>query len=616
VCGISGILSFSSGLKVNYLQDVIQRQTKQLSHRGPDAEGYFIEDGIAMGHRRLSIIDLHNEANQPLFDSTGRYVIVFNGEIYNYQTLKQEIKGYPWQTTSDTEVILAAYQKWGADCLKFLNGMYAFAIWDRTKKELFIARDRLGVKPFYYNYNAKKFIFASEIRAILATGMVVKELNSEAIIDILSFQAVKTPRSIVSGIQQLPPGCCALLNKAGFSIKQYWSIVEKKPSSTFNLSFAETIEKTKLLFTEAVKSRMVADVPVSAFLSGGIDSSAIVGVMAGLSTQPIETYSIIFNEEEFDESKYARIIAEKYKTKHTELLLSPSKLLDELPAFFSSMDSPTTDGINTYIVSKLVAQAGGKVALSGLGGDELFGGYQGFKRHQQFNEWANPQLKTLSKLIIPLLPKNRQGNKIVDLISANQWNLSTFYNNSRAIFLQKEIKNLGLESKCQLPWLNLRDSKVTNYPLLSQYSIAELTNYTLDVLLKDTDQMSMASALEIREPFFDYHLIEFLLSVPDKFKYNPKISKSLLVKALGDVIPLEIINRPKKGFTFPWSNWLKTDLSDFCTEHINSLSKRDIFDKKVLFGLLTDFEKGKNGILWLHIWALVTIEAYLIKNNL
>lgn len=611
MCSIGGIIG-----ETQDVQYILEKMNRKMSHRGPDAEGYYFDENIGLTHCRLSIIDITEGANQPLFDATGRYVIVFNGEIYNYQALKQEIKGYAWQTTSDTEVILAAYQKWGADCLKFLNGMYAFAIWDKTKKELFIARDRLGVKPFYYSYKAKRFIFASEIRAILATGMVAKELNSEAIIDILSFQAVKTPRSIVSDIQQLPPGCCALLTKAGFSIEQYWSIANPKSSYSFNLSYQETINKTKILFTEAIKSRMIADVPISAFLSGGIDSSAIVAVMAHLSPKPIETYSIIFKEKAFDESKYSRIIAKKYQTKHTEVLLSPNRLLDELPAFFSSMDSPTTDGINTYVVSKIVAEAGGKVALSGLGGDELFGGYQGFRRYCRFSYFANMQIIALSKLMLPLLPSNRQGNKIADLVNSNKWNLSTFYNNSRAIFLGKEIENLGLESKYRVPWLDLIDSNVTTYPLLSQYSIAELTNYTLDVLLKDSDQMSMASALEIREPFFDYRLIEFLISVPDKFKYQSNIPKSLLVKALGDFLPSEIVYRPKKGFTFPWGKWLRNELFPFCIHNIDALSQRGIFDKKALLNLLDDFKNNRNGILWLHIWALITIESYLSENNL
>lgn len=614
MCGIAGFLSFSSNYTNNTLERIIKTQTNALSHRGPDAEGFFVDENIALGHKRLSIIDIDNSANQPFIDINNRFIIVFNGEIYNYRSLKLKIQNYPWKTNSDTEVILAAFQKWGTDCLQYLNGMFAFAIWDCLKNELFIARDRLGVKPLYYSYDETKLIFSSEIRSILSTNEVSKEINNEAIIDILGFQAVKTPRSIISAIKQLPPGHFAVYNKKSFTISQYWSITQEKP--VFSLSYQETIHQTRNLLTEAVKSRMIADVPVGAFLSGGIDSSAIVAIMAQFSKKPVETYSIIFKEEEFDESKFAKIIANKYETKHTELLLNASHLLDELPEYFSKMDSPTTDGINTYVVSKIVAQAGGKVVLSGLGGDELFGGYPGFNRFRRFNQWSNLPIHTFFNLITPLLPNTRQGNKIIDLFKNKKVNLSTFYVNSRAIFLPKEIEDLGISLPRRSTWFDLNKGNLRNYPLLSQYSIAELTNYTLDVLLKDTDQMSMASALEIREPFFDYHLVEFLISVPDKFKYKPNIPKSLLVKSLGDLLPSEIVYRPKKGFTFPWEDWLRNDLFSFCTENIQALSQRGIFDKKALLMLLDDFKNNRNGVLWLHIWALVTIEAYLKENNL
>jgi asparagine synthase (glutamine-hydrolysing) len=614
VCGIAGFLSFSSNYNNDTLERIIKVQTYALSHRGPDAEGFFIDENIALGHRRLSIIDIDNSANQPFIDTNNRFIIVFNGEIYNYRSLKQKIHNYPWRTNSDTEVILAAFQKWGTDCLQHLNGMFAFAIWDCLKKELFIARDRLGVKPLYYSLVNNKFIFSSEIRSILLTNEVSKEINHEAIIDILGFQAVKTPRSIISAIKQLPPGHFALYNNRGFTISQYWSIIKEKP--VFNLNYKETINQTRNLFTDAVKSRMIADVPVSAFLSGGIDSSAIVAIMAQLSEKPVETYSIIFKEEEFDESRYAKIIANKYKTKHTELLLNPSRLLDELPEYFSKMDSPTTDGLNTYVVSKIVAQAGGKVALSGLGGDELFSGYQGFNRFSCFSKFSNLPIYTLFNLIAPLIPNNRQGNKIIDLFKNKRVTLSSFYHNSRSIFLQNEIENLGISLSQSLSWFDLNKNDIKNYPLLSQYGIAELTNYTLDVLLKDTDQMSMASAIEIREPFFDYHLVEFLISVPDNFKYKSDTPKSLLVNALSDFLPLEIVHRPKKGFSFPWEKWLRNELLPFCIQNINALSTRGIFDKKALLNLIDDFKNSRNGILWLHVWALVTIEAYLKENNL
>lgn len=615
MCGIAGISSFSSGLKNSELNNFIKKQIRSLTHRGPDAEGYFIEDRIALGHRRLSIIDPSEESNQPMQDISGRYIIVFNGEIYNYQEVKRQINEYPWQTNSDTEVILAAYIKWGNECLRKLNGMFSFAIWDKTKQELFIARDRLGVKPFYYHQKNQTFIFASEIRSILATGLINKDLNPKAVIDFLGYQAVKTPDTIAKDILQLPPGTFGVFNTEGFAIHTYWSMMEasQKP---FSFNYQDTLDQVKNHFMEAVKSRMVADVPISAFLSGGIDSSAIVAIMTQLSPKPIETYSIVFKEKAFDESEYARIIAKKYGTQHTELLLNPSQLLNELPSFFSSMDSPTIDGINTYIVSKMVAQTGTRVTLSGLGGDELFAGYEGFRRYRQFNRYNSPFLKVFAPLLRHILPSTRAGNKLTQLADNPSWTLSSFYTNSRAIFLPNEIKALGLTSYDKNAWFNLNDPRVTNYPILSQYSIAELTNYTLDVLMKDTDQMSMASSLEVREPFFDYRLIEFILKVPDTFKYQSKIPKSLLVNALGNLLPPEIIHRPKKGFSFPWEQWIKTDLKDFCQTRLDSLSTRGLFEKKTIYQLWNNFLNHKHGIIWLHIWALVTLDAYLTENNL
>jgi len=366
MCGIAGIIGISAAESGS----LIDEMTERMKHRGPDAGATFVSDGIALGHRRLSIIDLSTNANQPFFDISKRYIIVFNGEIYNYQEIK-ELLNYSWQTTSDTEVILAAYLQWGEHCLEKLNGMFAFAIWDNLKKDLFVARDRMGVKPFYYYQSNELFVFASEIRSILASGLVPKKLDINSLSSFLANLAVRTPNTIIEGIQQLQPGEYGFYKDNTFKKYKYWSITNNLINlQNYNLSYTETVQKTRHLFEEAIKSRMVADVPVGAFLSGGIDSSAIVAIMAQLSRRSIETFSITFKDKVFDESKYARYIAQQYQTNHTELLLEPNDLLKNLPEYISSMDSPTVDGINTYTISKLVAKTGIKVALSGLGGDE------------------------------------------------------------------------------------------------------------------------------------------------------------------------------------------------------------------------------------------------------
>lgn len=612
MCGITGIITFSSEYKSDDLYSIIKRQTSFLKHRGPDSEGIFVNDGLALGHRRLSIIDLNETSNQPLHDESKRYTIVFNGEIYNYNEIKSSIKDYSWQTFSDTEVILASYIKWGEKCLEKLNGMFAFAIWDSVLKELFIARDRLGVKPLYYFLKSNILIFSSEIKSITASNLVEKKINFNSVIDVLQTQSVRTPNSIIDNINQIPPGYFAKFNNNGFELQCYWKI-DNLNLSPYKLSLNETILKTKELVSDSIKSRMVSDVQVGAFLSGGIDSSIVVSEMAKHTHLPIKTFSITFNHVDFNESKYSRFISQKYSTKHEEFLLEPISLIDEIPDFFQSMDTPTVDGINTYIISKIVAKTGIKVVLSGIGGDELFAGYSGFNRYKNFTLFPFNSLHKILKLKIP--NHNRTFNKIRSFLTQEELTLNEFYKINRAIYLHDETDKICNFTKPNPLWINLNSKSIKSYPILSQYSIAELTNYSLDVLLKDTDQMSMASSLEIREPFFDYKLIEFILQVPDKFKYSAQTPKSLLVKSFND-LPNEIVYRQKKGFSFPWDSWIRSSLKDFCGDNLSDLSKRDIFIKKGIFDIWKDFHYKRNGISWLHIWSLVCVESYLRTNKL
>ncbi|MPR32128.1 asparagine synthase (glutamine-hydrolyzing) [Salmonirosea aquatica] len=616
MCGIAGIV----GLDPKTSRELIQGMTDSLSHRGPDAVGFFIDYKVAFGQRRLSIIDLSTGANQPFFDITKRYAIIFNGEIYNYQEVREQLN-YSWQTKSDTEVILAAFIKWGKDCLSHLNGMFAFAIWDSIETELFIARDRLGVKPLYYYMQDDLFVFSSEVRSILRTGLVSKKVCTNAIVSYLAGLAVKTPYSIIENIFQLLPGEYAFLKKGKLDRHYYWRIDNAKKSEPSILSLAETVKKTRLLFEAAIKSRMVADVPVGAFLSGGIDSSAIVALMSKFSQRPVETFSIIFENKEFDESVYARKIADKYSTKHTELLLSPTDLIDSMHEYIAAMDTPTVDGINSYMVSKLVAATGIKVAVSGLGGDELFVGYPGFTRWKQIKQYNalhdNPFFRSFVSALNKRV-KSRAVKKVKAWKDNKQGALKAFYETNRGIFLEDEIRELlEVDKEADLSqWMDLNGSNIRHYPTYSQYSVAELTGYTLDVLLKDSDQMSMAWGLEVREPFFDYHLVEFILSVPDKYKYSRKTPKSLFVKAMGDLLPDEIVYRPKKGFAFPWDSWLRGELKDYCESKIQNLSNRDLFNKASVLDLWKRFLTHDRRVKWMHVWSLVILEGWLTVNEI
>jgi asparagine synthase (glutamine-hydrolysing) len=611
MCGIVGIIGLNKGVSSSKIHDM----NKRIEHRGPDAEGFFIEDGIALGHRRLSIIDLSSGANQPLFDHSNRYVIVFNGEIYNYQDVKSELD-YNWSSNSDTEVILAAYIKWGKACLEKLNGMFAFAIWDKVEQELFIARDRLGVKPLYYSFVNGVFVFASEIRSILASEILEAKIDENNLSEYLRFLSIATPKTLIKDLFQLCPGHYLILKHNGFSIQRYWSLLDKPVP---NLSNRQAVLKAcKLQFVDAVKSRMVADVKVGAFLSGGIDSSAVVAVMAGLSKDPIDTFSIVFNEKQYDESEYSQFVAKKYKTNHQAFLMKPADLIPNLDPFFKSMDNPTVDGINTYMISQLVAKTGIKVVLTGIGGDELFAGYVGFERWKSFQKFSwvfkVPIFKPLLS-VINTVKKSRASLKLSDMFDSSSADLMAFYANSRSVYFKNELNYLLDKPILKNDsWLDLNQTK--KFPVLSQYSIAELSHYTLDVLMKDTDQMSMAWALEVREPFFDYKLIEFVLKLDDKNKFKKGSPKHLFVEAMGDLLPPEIVNRTKKGFTFPWNFWLRNELKPYCEEALDSLSKRQLFKPEGIQYLWHSFLNNKQALTWLHIWGLVVLEKWMTENNI
>lgn len=611
MCGIVGII----GLGKDVSKPKVHAMNNRIEHRGPDAEGFFIDDGIALGHRRLSIIDLSAGANQPLFDNSNRYVIVFNGEIYNYLEVKSEID-YQWTSNSDTEVILAAYIKWGKACLDKLNGMFAFAIWDKVEQELFIARDRLGVKPLYYAQVNGAFVFASEIRSILSSDLVEAKIDQNNLCEYLRFLNISTPKTLIENVVQLCPGQYLVYKNNELKISTYWSLIDKpKPNG---LNYSGLLSACKSHFVDSVKSRMVADVKVGAFLSGGIDSSAVVAVMSELSEEPIETFSIVFNEKQYDESEYSQIIADKYKTKHTAFLMKPEDLIPNLDPFFKSMDNPTVDGINTYMISKLVAKTGIKVVLTGIGGDELFAGYVSFERWKSFQKFAwvfkLPLFKPMLS-VVNTFNKSRASLKLSDMFAAKNTELSDFYANSRSVYFSNELSYLLENPQIKNDsWLDLDQTK--EFPILSQYSIAELSHYTLDVLMKDTDQMSMAWALEVREPFFDYRFIEFALNVEDQYKFKKGSPKHLFVEAMGDLLPSEIVNRSKKGFTFPWDYWLRNELKNYCEEALNSLSHRGLFKSEGIKFLWESFLNKKQALTWLHIWGLVVLEKWMEENKI
>lgn len=615
MCGITGIISYEYQTQQNLY---IQQLTDQVRHRGPDAQGIFSEGIVALGHRRLSIIDLSEAANQPFFDASERYVLVFNGEIYNFQDIRSQLSTYPFRTCSDTEVIVAAYATWGADCLTHFNGMFALAIWDRIEDTLFFARDRLGIKPFYYYWNGETFAFSSEIRSLLAGGFIPKQINLQGLHDYLRYQAVIAPHTMVQDISQLLPGQYGYLRSKQLSFHTYWTITRPSLFASPH-SEKEAQQKVRALFFDAVERRMVSDVPLGAFLSGGIDSSAVVAAMAAHSAEPINTFSVTFSEQDFDESSYAAIIAKKFNTRHTPILLSPHALLEKFTTILQAFDSPSADGINTYLISEAVKQSGITVALSGVGGDELFAGYAPFKHWYNIHKMPEWALRSASILNVFFSGNSHRASaKQKWLLSKLHGSIADIYPIFRALFLPEQVKQL-LKNHTDLKnthqeYLRSELSHIKQLPLLSQYSVAELTGYTANVLLRDTDQMSMVHALEVREPFFDYQLIEYVLQIPDRFKF-PKYPKSLFVEAMKPLLPDEIVHRPKKGFSFPWDQWMKKELSGFFEARLKGLETRALLDVPTLRKMREDFFSGKNTIIASQIMALAVLEEWLRNND-
>ena len=593
-----------------------------MLHRGPDSGGSYVENNIALGHRRLSIIDLTDSANQPFIDPSGRYVLVFNGEIYNYLEVKAKLSDYQFKTNSDTEVILAAYIKFGIKCLDLFNGMFAFGLWDNQEQKLFIARDRMGVKPIYYYHKQNMFMFASETRALMAPGLFDKEIDDDSLADFLMNQAITAPYTLFANVYQLAAGEYGIFQNGTFQKQIYWHIEQQRSFDDIN-DPAKVKKEIKELLTKSVELRMISDVELGAFLSGGIDSSIIVALMAEITENPINTFSMVFHEKKYDESQYSNLIAKKYNTKHISITLEPKDFLNELPDALAAMDTPSGDGINSYVISKVVKKAGFTVALSGTGGDELFAGYQHFKKFSSvknnilFNASPYP-LRKIAANVAGLVWPGIKGERFSAMMKLKDFNIENQYPLLRQVFSERSISRLMVKDEAarnnRLSKLLIsRSDAIHRLPVLSQFSVAEFLGYTQNVLLKDMDQMSMANSLEVREPFFDYKLVEYVLQIPDTEK-SPTYPKSLLVESFANFLPDEIVHRPKMGFIFPWDQWLKDDLRPFVEMHLKLLGERKQFNKQEIDTLWRSFLADTGGVNWIHIWQLVVLSVYLTAN--
>jgi len=623
MCGINGVYQRDS---VKDSVAKVQEMNKVTHLRGPDHVAIYEDENVVLGHNRLAIIDLDDKANQPFISKDKTIILTYNGELYNYISLKKQLSSnYDFKTKSDTEVIVAAYKQWGIKMLDKFNGMFALALWDKSKNHFYLCRDRLGIKPLYYKELNKAILFSSSIKALKSFLCDDFSINDRSISSFLSYGTIHSPDTIINGIKQLPRASYYFASEEQSEVVEYWSFFDTNFSS---LTYKDTISKTRELLISAVEKRLVSDVPYGVFLSGGIDSSILVAAASKLSKKNINTFSVVFGEEAFDERNYSQIIASKYKTNHTELSIDPVDVLNRIEEPFSGMDHPTIDGINTYFIADAVSKQGFKMALSGTGADELFAGYPVFKQATQLasKKWLYsfpPQLRNWSGKLLKTYDSSPIAEKKADILNQRILELAYYYPIFRRIF---SIDKIG-----KLVNINTKDFKShpykwglhelepkrrgASYPFLSKISTLEMETYLQNVLLRDADQMGMANSLEIRVPFLDHELVEFVLSIPDNYKY-PEYPKKLLVDATKGWLPDEIIYRKKMGFVFPWELWMKNELKYFCANSISYLECNSVFNMKLINDIWNDFLKGKPNVSWLQIWTLVVIGKWMKNNNI
>ncbi|MCD6017744.1 MAG: asparagine synthase, glutamine-hydrolyzing [Bacteroidetes bacterium] len=621
MCGITGIV----GKQINNsaYHSAIKKMNDAIAHRGPDSEGTWNDEHCYLGHRRLSIIDLSEAGNQPFLSQDGRYILIYNGELYNYKDIRLELQRaehgtkqipYIFRTDTDTEVVLAAYLRWGKDCVKRFNGMFAFSIWDTADQKLVLARDRMGIKPVYYQFKDNVLLFASEIRALLYSGLIEKKISLKSVAEFIQYATVHAPNTILQDVFMLMPGHILEYQNRTINIQKYWNINDFAKSKQ-DLSYKETCTQINELLTASVERRLVADVPFGAFLSGGIDSSAIVGLMSKVSSEKVRTFNVSFDESEFSEAKYAKQISEKFNTEHHEIKLTPDDFLKQLPEALAAIDHPSGDGPNSYIVSKATKQAGITMALSGLGGDELFAGYDIFKRYYELEKkgWLNIiPAKGLAGKLLAAKKNSVQGDKTAEILNLDTINGFHAYPINRKLFNQKDYRSLLKEQFNDSNFIKnvIQKIETDKQHVLSRVSLFEIQTYMQNILLRDADQMSMAVALEVRVPFLDYKLVEFVLGVKDEYKY-PHSPKKLLTDALGELLPDNIVNRPKMGFTLPWKDWLKGELKDFCEENIVQFSKRSFVNRDSVLLIWNRFLNNDPKITWSRVWHLVILNNWI-----
>jgi len=619
MCGICGIYDTYQRNRID--KEILQRMCDVLAHRGPDDEGIFVDKNIGLGHRRLSIIDLAG-GHQPIHNEDNSIWIVFNGEIYNHCELrdKLESRGHRYYTLSDTESIIHAYEEWKDDCVKELRGMFAFGIWDSKKKKLLLARDRLGVKPVYYIFKNGRLVFASEIKSILQDKNITREVNPKALNNYLTLQYVPATETMFKEINKLLPGYILIATIGEIKIKRYWD----SKLSEGELGKNEDYYSQRLLelLKESVKLRLISDVPLGAFLSGGIDSGTIVGLMSELMNQPVKTFSIGFDvrngkeAEDYNELKYARIISKYFQTEHHEEIVSSKDIYQYLPKVVWHCDEPLSDYANipTYLISQL-ARRYVTVVLTGEGADELFGGYPRYLREQLIH-WYQKIPHPLRKGIIDSLVEKVHGwSKAKKLVESASIPLKMRYTPTY-IFGAKQKQNLYTEDfKKEIGQIEFIDVFNPYFgddsqDYLNAIFYVDIKTWLPDDLLMKVDKMSMMTSLEAREPYLDHKIVEFCNNIPGNLKIKGMTLKYILKKAVANLLPKEIINRKKHGFTLPIKIWFRNELKELSKILVDSVAqKRGYFNIECVHQMLKEHQSGVADHS-LRLWTLLTLELW------
>ena len=628
MCGICGIV-VPRGSSRRLDEDLLVTMRDTMVHRGPDGAGAYVAEGVALGHRRLSIVDLAHGA-QPMRSDDGELQIVYNGEVFNHPQLMRDLEadGARYHTSCDTETVLKLYERHGHRAPEHMRGMFAVAVWDARRRELFLCRDRFGVKPLYYVHTDDGALyFASEIKALLAAGAVRAELNWRAFPDFLANHAPSGDETMFAGVRRLPPGHTLVWRDGQVEIRRYWdlSFPDADTAAADRRTDAELVAEYASRFEEAVRLRLMADVPLGMFLSGGIDSAAITAAMSRLVDGPIKTFSVAFAEREANELRYARMVAERYRTDHHEIVVTPEQFFDALPRLVWHEDEPLAhpSSVALNFVSRLAAEQV-KVVLTGEGSDETLAGYNRYRATiyqmaagRRYEQLVPGALRSLVRGGIGMLPAGRVGQKLGRTFLARKADLDTLYFDNFAVFARADQPGLlsasarertGAADPYAAYHAALRSTDA--HTLLDRLLYADTKTYLHELLMKQ-DQMSMAASIESRVPFLDHPLVEFVAGMPERLKLRGVTTKWVLREAMRDRLPAEILSRKKMGFPVPVGAWFRGPYRHLLDEYVTGARARErgLFDPAAVRALVSrHVDGGENHSE--RLWALVTLEMW------